>query len=184
MSDHSVPSDGAWLEATLGPLTAKLELAVDAISKQTASLDRLIAFQAAYQQDGPIQLRLRGTGTSNSAGDSFTIDLGGPATMRLWEIRGVVVGGLTWSSTVSGTAELYIGSNVSTARPLSEIVDQASGSTPSLPSVATYSSGQVVLRNPEHLYLVIVSPTASTQYLAGARGFDVPDRPARRVADL
>ena len=179
MSDPS-----AWLEATLGPLTAKLELLADLQSTLAQKIDRLAELQAAYQQDGPIQLRLRGNGTSNSAGDSFTIDLGGPATMRLWEIRGVVVGGLTWSNAVGGTAELYIGSNVSTARPLSEIVDQASGSTPSLPSVSTYSSGQVVLRNPEHLYLVIVSPTASTQYLAGARGFDVPDRPARRVADL
>lgn len=161
---------------------AKLHLDFSShLKKMDEYLARLEAFQNLYQQAGPIQLRLRASGTSDANGDNFVIDLGGPSVHRLWEIRGVVIGGLTWSTTVAGSGELYIGSNPTTARSLADLVDQASGSSPALPSVATYSSGQVVLRNPERLYFVVVSPTASTQYVAGARGFDVPDRPALRA---
>ena len=91
-----------------------------------------------------------------------------------------MVGGANWAAVVGGRADIIIAANAplnTPPRALSDVVDVAK----SLPSVAFYSSGQLVLRNPQQLYVVIATPTATTQYAVGGGGFDVPDRPAYRV---
>ena len=96
-------------------------------------------------------------------------------------MRRLAVGGVDWGSTVAGSAEVYVSSSSPiNARSITELVDQSTA----LPNNAYYSSGQVVLRNPQHLFVLLVSPTASTTYAAGGGGFDVPDRPTARFTNI
>jgi hypothetical protein len=107
---------------------------------------------------------------------------------RKWEIRRLIVGGATFSSVVGGTAEFYVVAAPAliegVGRNLADMVDQASGNTPALPAVAFYSPGQIVLRYPQELKVVIVSPTASTQYNCGGAAIDLPDVPVRSFNEV
>ena len=150
------------------------------IDGMTARLDKVLAAQDDYQRHGPVQLSMRAAQVSNAAGDAIVFDLGGPSYGRLWEVRRLVIGGATWSSVVGGTALVTISSTSSADPALTDVMDQAG----SLPSPAFYSSGQAVLRNPQRLIVVILSPTASTTYSTAGAGFDVPDEARRLVGTL
>lgn len=133
-------------------------------------LKKIAKYEEAYQF-GAVEVALRGSASSDAAGDSVVIDLGGPAYGRLWQLRRLVVGGALWTSTVAGSALVVVSTQRSSTPPLPDIADQA----PSLPNVATYSTGQVIVRNPNHLYVVFLSPTASTLYAVGGAATDIPD---------
>lgn len=162
------------LSAELGIGDVHLRALVD-LGSEVASvkkvMQRALDLQALYQFAGK-NVKLQGTATSDSSGDTMTIGLGGPAVGRKWEVQRIVVGGVQWTSTVAGSALYVIGGDThNTAPALPDIVDE----TASLPKMAFYSTGQIVVRNPQHLYLVIVAPTASTQYAAGGQALDLPD---------
>ena len=162
-------------EASFGALL-DIKASIDTLGDLTRELLRQ---QEAYEEYGPVQLSLRAAGVSPAAKD-LVLNLGGPSYGRLWEVRRLVVGGANWAAVVGGRADIIIAANAplnTPPRALSDVVDVAK----SLPSVAFYSSGQLVLRNPQQLYVVIATPTATTQYAVGGGGFDVPDRPAYRV---
>lgn len=149
----------------------------------TARLDKVLAAQEDYQRHGPVRISLRRVGTANSSGSAFALDLGGPTYGRLWEVRRLVVGGATWGTTAAGTAQVVVlptSPETTTDPAMTDVVDEAA----SLPSRAFYSSGQLVVRSPQRLWVVILSPTASQSYAAGGEGFDVPDRPTRLAAQL
>ncbi len=163
------------------------QMSLEALVDLKASVDgmtdlfrKYLRAQEEYQQRGPLQLALRTSGTSGSSGD-LGFGFGGPKYGRLWEIRRVIVGGLDWDTTVSGSAQLYVASvpalQMVNNDNLADMVDQAA----TLPSVAFYSSGQIVLRHPQELHIVIDGPSATTSYVASAGGFDIPDMPAQRV---
>lgn len=156
-------------------LGVNLNSSLEQMNKRLAHIE---ALEAAYEERGPVRVALRAAEASDASGAAIVLDLGGPAHGRLWEVRRLVLGGAAWSSTAAGTALIVTGSGTaSSAPPLPDVVDEAA----SLPKVSFYSSGQVVLRNPAHLYIVIDSPTASTTYAAGGEAFDMPDRPTRAV---
>lgn len=163
-------------EMSLGALV-EIKASIDGLAKQ---VNRLVALEEQYQTRGPVQVPLRASGTSPSSG-AFILDLGGPSYGRLWEVRRLIIGGNNWGSTVGGRADVIISSTRPSlnARNLADIVDEAV----SLPSRAFYSSGQVVLRSPDRLYVVIANPTASTAYSVGGAGYDVPDSPTRAVVE-
>ena len=165
-------------EVDLGPLVFELmggiKASLDTLNKTMRDIRDI---EKAYQE-GPLELPIRKVATSPSSGN-FTIGLGGPAYGRKWEVKRVAVGGVQWSSSVNGTALLVVGTSPegpwALTPPLSDIVDEAA----SLPSNAFYSTGQIVVRHPNHLFLVILSPTASTQYAAGGQATDLPDKRVR-----
>lgn len=171
-------------EASVGTLV-DLKLSIDGMCDQVKRLhERYEALEKRYQFAGPVQLQLRTSVVSPGSGNA-AFGLGGPKVGRLWEIRRLLIGGALWSSTVAGTAEIYVtsapASQALNSRNLADMVDQASGTTPPLPSKAFYSSGQLILRFPQELHIVLVSPTASTQYVASGAGYDMPDLPSIRT---
>jgi hypothetical protein len=171
---------GAAVDIGDAQLSALVEIKAS-LDGMTSSLKKLLAAEYAYEQHGPTFHPLRNGGVSPATGN-FAFGLDGPAYGRRWEIRNLVIGGLYFSSTVSGTALALRTSVASVGLLLSQInladvVDQAS----TLPDVAFYSSGQFVLRAPEKLVIVIIGPTASTPYVAGGSYIDVPDQPLRGV---
>lgn len=147
---------------------AGVEAAFDGVMEQLKKVRRN---EEAYQF-GAVEVVLRGSATSDSAGDSLEIGLGGPAYGRLWQIRRVAVGGVLWSTSVNGSALLVIGSTKNLNPPLTDVSDEVA----SLPSNSFYSTGQLVVRHPNHLRVVILSPSATTNYAAGGSATDLPDK--------
>ena len=168
-------SMGAEVEAEvdLGPLVLEsivgLKASFDTVAKE---LKKAREVEDAYQR-GAVSVPLRQSAVSNAAGSTIVMDMGGPQYGRLWEVRRITVGGALWTSTVAGQGLLIVTSSSGQVTPaLYDIADQS----PSLPNVALYSSRQLVVRHPNHLFLVILTPTATTQYAAGGEATDLPDR--------
>jgi hypothetical protein len=162
---------GAGIE--LGPVSfgALVELGAG-IKNLTSMLEKIARREEAYQF-GAVRVALRQSATSDSAGDSLELGLGGPAYGRIWQINSLVIGANTWGSTISGaSAIVYVGSVKTANPPLSNIVDQ----TGSLPNCAQYSTGQIIVRHPDHLRVVILSPGGTTAYAAGGWATDLPDK--------
>ena len=157
-------------EVDLGPLVLQalvgLGASMDTLNKH---LKKLHDLEEAYQF-GAVKVQLRNSVTSPASG-SFEIGLGGPAYGRLWQVNSLVIGGVLWTSTVGGNAIVYVGPVKNLTPPLTDVVDQAG----SLPSVAQYSTGQIIVRHPSHLRIVVLSPTATTAYAAGGTATDMPD---------
>jgi hypothetical protein len=171
---------GVEAEVDLGPLVLQalvgLGASMDTLNRHLRDIAKL---EEAYQF-GAAQVRLSMTATSDSNGDSIEIGVGGPTYGRLWQIRSLVVGGSLWTTTVAGSALVVIGANKTLTPPLTDIVDEAG----SLPSVAQYSTSQIVVRHPNHLRVVILTPTASTLYAVGGWATDMPDKRERIEASL
>lgn len=164
-------------ERSLGALLA-IQAGLEKSNKDI--FERLARLEELYQQQGPVYAYQQGTASSDTNGDAFEIGLGGPTPLRKWEVRSIVVGGLTWATTVAGTALVVVGpSRIISPNNLSTTMvrDYAS----KLPLPAFYSSGQLVVRWPDHLRLLILTPTASTQYVAAAMVAESPDIPAGAV---
>jgi hypothetical protein len=155
-------------DVSLGAVAA-LGASVDSLTKHMRNVAKI---EEEYQF-GVRDNQIRKSVTSPSSGN-FSIGLGGPAFGREWQLRRLVIGGALWSSVVAGSAILVIGSVPAgeMTPPLPDIVDDSA----SLPNAAFYSTRQVVLRHPNHLYVVILSPTASTVYAVGGAYADYPDK--------
>lgn len=159
-------------EVDLGPLVLEsivgLKASFDSVAKE---LRKARAEEDAYQR-GAIEVPLRQSATSAASG-SLIMDLGGPAYAREWQVKRLTIGGALWTSVVAGTALVLISPSSGQLLPsTTDIADQAT----TLPSVAYYSARQLVVRHPSHLYVIILSPTATTQYAVGGEATDLPDR--------
>ncbi|MHB1475314.1 MAG: hypothetical protein ACYCV4_17165 [Dermatophilaceae bacterium] len=141
-----------------------------------AQVRKLLAEQDAYEF-GAVEVALRGAATSTASGSTLVIDLGGPTHGRLWQVRRLVVGGAQWGSVVAGTALVVVGGSASITPPTSDVADYSAA----IPNVAFYSTGQLVVRNPSRLYMVVLTPTASATYAVGGAATDMPDRRERIV---
>jgi hypothetical protein len=154
------------------------EFSLKALAGVQASFDGVLQHLKKIQKNeeayqfGAVEVALRGSATSDSGSDTLVIDMGGPANQRLWQIRRLTVGGALWTSTVAGSALVVVSTTTSLTPALPDIADQAA----TLPNVATYSTGQIIVRNPNRLFVVFLTPTASTQYAVGGSATDLPDR--------
>ena len=135
------------------------------------SLKKLHNLEEAYQF-GAVRVKLANSSTSNAAGNSLEVGLGGPTYGRQWQVRRITIGGSLWTTAVEGSALLVVGPTVSTNPPLTDIADEVA----SLPSNGFYSTGQLIVRHTDHLRVVILSPTASTVYAVGGVATDMPDK--------
>lgn len=156
----------------LGPLhihgMAELDAGIQSIVQQLRSIK---ALEEAYQF-GAKDIPLRGSGYSDSGSDSFIINLGGPTYGREWQVRRLTIGGVLWTSTVAGSALVVVGPTHTTTPPLPDVNDEVA----SLPSNGFYSTGQLIVRHPDQLRIVILTPTASTQYSVGGTVTEMPDK--------
>lgn len=104
-----------------------------------------------------------------ATGVNLPLDLGGPPPGRVWLLRGLTIGGVSWGTVAAGTAECYVSAMaapaVAVARSLPDLFEQASA----LPFRAFYSSRQVALVAPARLVVVVVGGTNLQQYAASAR---------------
>jgi len=159
--------------AGVGPLSVEILAGLKAsFDGLTSEMRKRRQLEEAYQF-GAVEVALRGSGMSDSGGDTLIIDLSGPTYGRLWQVRRVTVGGPLWTTSVGGSVLFVVSSNQpSAAPPLSDIADEAA----TLPTNGFYSTGQFVVRHPNHLFVLILSPDESKGYAAGGAATDFPDK--------
>ncbi len=154
------------------------------VDDMRAILGQLLERERFYQQKGPTFVSLQASGAADAGGDTLVLDLGGPSYGHQFEVRQLIIGGATWATAALGNAVMVI----SSASPggsggggvdvsLAGVQDPAA----SLPAVAFYSAGQFVVKHPNRVYAVILSPTASQLYVAAGDAYNIPDRPADTV---
>ena len=169
---------GVDIAGVLAEFTAEIRAGRE---DQKTILSKLLALEQRYQQEGPIYVPIGGNATSTATGATFAIDLGGPSYGRRWELRQLIIGGNYYSSLVGGSAEVVQTPSlalVGTTEPsLSSLEDRA----PSLPAISFYSAGQIIVRHPNRLFVVVVSPTVSTNYTVGGEAIETPDAGSRQV---
>lgn len=134
--------------------------------------------EGGWEETQVIPHLFRGVNVCPSPTASFTIDCGGPVTGYEWEVRRLIVGGVTWGTSAAGSANVFQSPgmtgfpNTSVQEAIWQQVDHAG----SLPATAFYSSGQIVLTRQDKLFVEILSGTASQQYAASGFALVVPDR--------
>ena len=173
MADAEVAAGFSIGELLLG---AKVDLfaRLDSIEKR---LQDIQVQEERYQDAGPTFVALQGSANLGSDTPPPTaIDLGGPQYGRVWEVRAVIVGGITWATTVAGVAQLVPSPTCpSAAVPVGMCQDVIS----TLPASKFYSSGQFRVIHPNHIFILIVGGTASTVYTVGGDALDLPAVPLR-----
>jgi hypothetical protein len=161
---------GIDADVTIGPLevVASVGASLDRFSDH---LDRQAAEDHARRERArarvPMRVRFNNSAISDAGADPLVIDVGGPEAGFYWLARRLLIGGVTWKSAVGGTAEIYVsagGHPWPLSRNLSDMVDQAT----SLPSKAFYSNEQILVHPREKLYVIVDTPTASTQYIVSS----------------
>ncbi|MDE1881986.1 MAG: hypothetical protein KGI89_15740 [Euryarchaeota archaeon] len=158
--------------AELGPFSLKTLVGLAAsVDSMATELKRLRQIEEAYQF-GPLEVPVRASATADAAGDTIVLDLGGPSFERKWQVRRISVGGLQWTTTAAGKALIVVQSSKNATPATADVADYAA----SLPLPAFYSTGQLIVRNPNRLYVVILGPTANQAYVAGGSVEDLPDK--------
>jgi hypothetical protein len=131
------------------------------------ALDRL-SNQVGRLVQQPSSVHFEKVGNVDANGDDMVIALRGPEQGFEWYVMQVAVGGLTWATTAAGKALLVVtamelpSTGASSVAGLASIRDEAD----SLPLPAFYSRGQIPLKWPEKLSIIITGGTANQQYVA------------------
>lgn len=180
MSDEISPFAGLDIDVEALGIEARLlfELGSE-VAGIRAEWAKYLKLQVEYEKRGPVTVQMNRDGTVDANGDPEWIDLGGPAYGRVWEVRRLVTGGLTWATTAAGTA-LAVVSSTPLRRQVPNIANVRDEAT-SLPLPAFYGAGQFSVRNPDHVFIVIIGGTAGQQYVANGSAFDSPDVPDSSV---
>jgi hypothetical protein len=103
----------------------------------------------------------------DGGGDDLVFDMGGPAQGLAWYVLNLVIGGLTWGTTVGGKGLAVVTASTPTTAQsvgLAQVRDEAD----TLPLPAFYSRGQFALKAPEHLFVIVTGGDAGKQYVVNA----------------
>lgn len=177
---------------------AKLSASVDGLAEETR---RARAEASRPPTEVAWQQAMSGL-IPSGAGSVLGINLGGPAMGHRWHVRAIVVGGTTPTTAAAGRADVFI----TGFRPISEApvatdtpgrpgVESGSGlrtntlnwwrdQATSLPLVAFYGRGEMVVRSQESLWVVFSSGTAGQVYAANCAVEDYEDAAYRQVIGL
>jgi len=176
---------GVGADLELGPLTldalAGLRASVDTLQ---TTLRKIRDMEEMYAQGG-IDIELGGVASTASSVVDIVIGLGeNPAVGRMWELRSLAVSPTNPETTVTGTAYLLRSPTVPLLNGGPPMGGQLLDIATSIPAVAFYSQRQVVVHNPNKLFVVITGGSASTQYVVRGTVIDVPDIARRGRVDL
>jgi len=155
----------------------ELDLA-SAVQKLTDVFNGWLEIERTYQRTGPVPVQLRGNVNAPASGSGW-MDLGGPASGRIWIVRRLIVQGATWNTAAAGSSNVHVTSLNNLAVPGGQdIVDNSTA----FPNKAFYSGWQVVVVNPQRLMVEIVSGTSGQLYSASGMAQDLPILGVRVVA--
>ncbi len=100
-----------------------------------------------------------------------TLDLGSVPQGRVWQIRRLVVGGITVGTAADGKAYAF----AQGAPPSDQALTDCVGIYAALPTLEKFGTHQLFLQAPEHLWVVFTGASNGQQYAASARVEDWDD---------
>lgn len=147
-------------------LAARLDV-LDGMTRMLG--DRMTALQRAMEAPPmqPFSFSNAQTGVVSGSND-LVLDMGGPTQGYVQDLRTLTIGGLTYATVAAGTALVVVSAITplnAAAIGLAAVVDQAA----SLPLPAGYSRGQIRIKYPERLFVIVVGGTGSQAYVATGR---------------
>jgi hypothetical protein len=183
MSDLDV---GAGAHLDLGPLSLKaiadLSSSVESLKKQFESWRS----EEGLYQYGATDHQFFKTITGNTGANVIVGLTDGPEPGWIWEIRRLAISYNDPSTgSQTGTAYIFQGSGRPPVTPLiaGNWIDWTGGGGASLPSVAFYSSRQIMLHSPDKLWIALVG-SAAVQYVVNGAYVQYPDKRTAVVADI
>jgi hypothetical protein len=96
---------------------------------------------------------------------NLVLDMGSVPLGRVWQVRRLIVGGVTVTTTATGAASVFAQGAAPSDLNLTNCVDIFA----TLPFVQRYGTHQLFLIATEHLFVVVTSGTVGQQYAAAAR---------------
>jgi len=117
----------------------------------------------------PVAVRIIGSGVGPASG-SLIFSLDGPALGRMWALRRLAVGQANPTTTTTGAAYFFAGSDTFDAGQLN--TNQWLAYMATLPAVAYYANEQALLKYPEKLICLITSPVEGDTYIVSGFGLD------------
>jgi hypothetical protein len=144
----------------LGPI----HLSLGALSDELKEIKRIYLhnlIQLENSQD------LNGSVIYSTADASLNfIDLGHPSAGFKWTVRAIQVGGSDITQTPAGVGWILVQAVPPTINPaLFTVMDWTKAA---LPQSAFYGRGEIVVRQMEHLYVLLTGGANNTQYVASA----------------
>ena len=165
---------GASLDVDLGPLKlfADLGVKLDGVAKELRNLRRADEARARLL---PQLVPITYSAKADTAGNPLYIDCDGPVQGRRWEVRCLVVGGVTFDTTAAGKGRVLVIPSVPLAGvdpPLTAVRDNFNA----LPATANYGTGVMVVGEGDRLVVQIKTPTPSQVYAVGGVGWSFATR--------
>lgn len=111
----------------------------------------------------PVSTKLIANGVAVTATD-LVLAFGGPQEGRFWYVRRAVAGGVTWATSAAGTALLVVDAMPpvnAAAVGIGSVYDEAA----SLPLPAFYGRGEIPLRYPEQVFIIVQGGTNAQLYV-------------------
>jgi hypothetical protein len=158
----TIPDDGGF------SIWAKIEAHLGSAGKK---LDRLAQMQAtAMKQQQPVFSSQALPAQANAAGIA-TFNFDGPTQGFVWHLRQFTVGGLAPNVAAAGRADVYVnGSDPQSAATLTSLgMEGWRDTAASLPAVAFYSNGAIVLRPNDDPMVIITNGTPGQTYVSVCR---------------
>lgn len=156
---------------------ARLVVSLDGLKASQDQLAAELGAARARAARRPTHARQTASVVIPAAGAAI-IDLGGPTSGRLWQVRSIAVGGPTPLAAAGGTAFVFVAPTGAGLGGLSTA--QWRDQTLTLPNAAFYGAEQLIVRTNEHLLIVIAGGTVGTNYQANACMEDWPDAVSSR----
>lgn len=101
------------------------------------------------------------------------IDLGHPSAGKKWNVRSIQIAGTDITSTPAGVGWILVQAVPPTANP--SIVTVQDWTKAALPQNSFYGRGELVVRQMEHLFVLILGGTNNTLYTASASVQSFPE---------
>lgn len=130
-----------------------MELSIEAAAKLGTSVDRLagtLMDRAEAERQSHITLVNPQKELISNGATIVLADLGGPQGSFVWDVRRVTLAGIPGDTIPTIGTQLLICKGSAVSAGMQYAVDVA----PTLPTAATYSSGEFILRSPDHLVIL------------------------------
>jgi hypothetical protein len=165
-ADGGPDADGGGLDLSFWVnLGASLSTVADSLAADRDRRDRM---------QPPGDVPLFAAGAASSAG-TLTLDLGAVPLGHVWQIRRLVVGGVTVTTTAAGSAYAFAQGAPPADLNLTACVDIFT----TLPQGNTYGTHQLFLTQQTHLWVVFASASSGQQYAASGYAEDWLDETFR-----
>jgi len=181
VSDQGVDTNNGSLLSVLG----KVSVSIDTLSSRLHKQQQMQALAERAEQ--PRYITFHSSVIIPASGlICISFDQRGPDQGHYWQVKKIVIGGLTTTTVAAGRADMFVSAadmrNVTTLAQIgiADWEDQAAA----LPFINHYGDDEFVMRHNEELYVVLSGCTAGQQYVVRGRAVDYEEAANKQAWSL